>query len=728
MTPPMTQPMALPSVLADNPRLDRWLNFAAPGKVEVATGRVELGQGVLTAMAQIAAEELDVAIECITIRSGDTDRTPNEGYTAGSQSMQAGGIALRAACAEARALLLEEAARRLGCAAAEFSVRDGRILRDGTPTQFDYWSLAPSVSLAREATGTAARKPAADYAIVGRNIARIDLPAKLFGEATFVHDMALDDVESGLKHARVVRQPNRGASLAAIDEAAIRREARGPISFVRDGNFLAIVGDDESAVEAAATAATDHVTWSGVERPTPLQQEANWLVQRPSIDRIVGAPELDAPSGRPSYEATYTRGHLAHASIAPSCALALYRDGHLTVWTHCQGVFPLRAALSRMLKLDPAAISVLHVQGPGCYGHNGADDAAADAAVIALRVPGRPIRVRWRRQEEFAFEPVSPAMVVKVRATLDGAGHPVDWTTEIWSGTHQGRPGGGAVLLAAQALPDPPPVPAPIDVPEAAGGGATRNGEPLYDIAAKRIIHHLVPEVPRRTSALRSLGATPNIFALESFIDELAERALQDPIAYRLARLSDPRARRVIERAAAMADWMAHRSEDKRQADHGQAQRAQAYRAKGIGFAQYKNRAAYAAVIVELEVEESIRLLHAWCAADAGLVVNPDAVVNQLEGGIIQSASWVLKEQVRFDHASGGPIDWETYPVLRFSEVPEIAIELIPSDSDTPLGVGEATAGPTAAAIGNAVSRALGIRMRDLPLTRERVMAKLLAQ
>jgi CO/xanthine dehydrogenase Mo-binding subunit len=274
-------------------------------------------------------------------------------------------------------------------------------------------------------------------------------------------------------------------------------------------------------------------------------------------------------------------------------------------------------------------------------------------------------------------------------------------------------------------LPDPPPVPPPTDVPDAAGGGATRNGEPLYDFPSKRIIHHLVPETPRRTSALRSLGAMPNIFALESFVDELAERANQDPVAYRLARLSDPRARAVIERAAAMAKWK-ETGADRRQTD-----RAQSNRAMGIGFSQYKNRAAYAAVVIELEVEDSIRLLHAWCAADAGLVINPDAVINQLEGGIIQSASWVLKEQVRFDNASGGPIDWESYPVLRFSEVPQIDIALIDSDRDSkndlPLGVGEATAGPTAAAIGNAVSRALGIRLRDLPLTREHIMARLLA-
>lgn len=703
---------ALPAILADNPRLDRWVGFPTPGKVAISTGRVEFGQGVLTAMAQLAAEELDVGIGRIAIRSGDTDGAPNEGYTAGSQSMQAGGVALRQACAEVKALFLTSAASALGCSVAELTVRDGRILRNGTPTPHDYWSLAASVSLRVDATGEAVRKATAEYAIVGHSTARLDLPAKIFGQPIFIHDMVLD----GMIHARVVRLPNRGATLASIDEAVLRRIARAPVEFVRDGNFVAIVGDDETAVEAAAAAANDYVVWNDAEPPRAAQQEAEWLLQRPAVDRIIGAPEPQSqPRGREVFEATYSRPHLAHASIGPSCGLALYRDGHLTVWTHCQGVYPLRAALSRTLKLEPSTISVRHVQGPGCYGHNGADDAATDAAIIAMRQPGRPVRVRWRRQEEFAYEPVAPAMVVKVRALLDAAGNPADWTAEIWSGTHQGRPGGGANLLAAEALPNPPPVPAPTDVPESAGGGATRNAEPLYDISHKRIIHHLVPEVPRRTSSLRGLGAMPNIFALECAMDELAERAGKDPVAYRLAHLSDPRARRVIERAAEMADWPLD-------APRGTG------RGKGVGFAQYKNRAAYAAVFVEVEVEESVRLLRAWCAADAGLVVNPDALNNQLEGGIIQSASWVLKEQVRFDNDSVGPIDWNSYPVLRFSEVPDIVVELVDAGTDVPLGAGEATAGPTAAAIGNAVSRALGIRIRDLPLTRERIVAKLLAQ
>ncbi len=358
-----------------------------------------------------------------------------------------------------------------------------------------------------------------------------------------------------------------------------------------------------------------------------------------------------------------------------------------------------------------------HVQGSGCYGHNGADDAAADAAIIAMQMPGKPVRVRWTREEEFVHEPKTPAMVVKVRATLDAAGKPTDWTQEIWSGTHNKRPGAGGVLLGAVALPEPMPEPPLSDVPESNGGGGTRNGEPLYAIAAKRMVHHLVAETPVRTSALRSLGATSNVFAIECAIDEMAARAGQDPVAYRLSITADPRARAVIEKVAAMARWNANEP-------------GGAGRGRGIAFARYKNRAAYSAVVVELTVDEAIRLDHVWCATDAGLVVNPDGAINQLEGGIIQSASWVLKEQVRFDdnerNLGVSTFDWETYPVLKFSEVPEIDVELINTKDETPLGVGEATAGPTAAAIGNAVSHALGARIRDLPLTRERIMAALL--
>ncbi len=346
----MSAAAALPPLLEQNPRLDQWVRFAAPGQVTVSTGRVEIGQGVLTAMRQIAAEELDIAPERIVLQTGDTDLTPNEGYTAGSQSIQFGGVALRLACAEVRALFLDHAAATLGHPRADLSVRDGAITRGGEPTGDDYWSLAGAVNLSRRATGRAQTKPAGDYRVVGGNAPRVDLAAKVFGAPIFVHDMALD----GMVHARVVRQPRRGAAIRTIDETAIRRAAKGPIEFVRDGNFLAILGTDETQVEAAAAVAPAQVSWDGVEAISPSQEEARWLLQQPSIDQLIGPPPPEEPAPIASrHQATYTRMHVAHASVAPSCGLALYRDGHLTVWTHSQGVYPLRAALARTLKLDP---------------------------------------------------------------------------------------------------------------------------------------------------------------------------------------------------------------------------------------------------------------------------------------------------------------------------------------------------------------------------------------
>ncbi len=706
----MSASARLPAMLAENPRLDRWVGFPAPGRVAVSTGRVEIGQGVLTAMLQIAAEELDVAPERILLQTGDTELTPNEGYTAGSQSIQFGGVALRTACAEVRARFLDHAAANFGYSRTDLSVADGAIIRRGEATGHDYWSLAAAVDLMHPATGSASSKDAADYRVVGRSAPRLDLAAKVFGEPIFVHDMTLD----GMAHARVVRQPRRDATIKSFDEAALRRAAKGPIEIVRDGNFLAILGADETVVEAVAAAASNHVAWDGVDAINPFQEEARWLLQQPSIDRVVGPPRPADPGLAASrHEATYTRMHIAHASVAPSCALALYRDGRLQVWTHSQGVYPLRDALARTLKLDPAAISVKHMQGPGCYGHNGADDAAADAAVIAFRRPGTPVRVRWRREEEFGFEPVSPAMVVTVQAALDGADRPGDWTTEIWSGRHSNRPGRAGNLLAAEALPNPPPPP-PVTESSDPPGAGTRNGEPLYDFSAKRIVHHLIAETPVRTSSLRGLGATLNVFAIESSMDELAERAGADPVAYRLSVLSDPRARAVVEHAAHLSGWRPGLPSG-------------TGRGRGIGFARYKNLAAYCAVVAEVEVDDSVRLLRVWCAADAGLVINPDGAINQLEGGVIQAASWALKEGVRLDGAGISSRDWETYPVLRFTEVPEVTAELIdPAADRPPLGIGEAAGGPTVAAIGNAVAHALGARIRDLPLTRERVMAALL--
>jgi nicotinate dehydrogenase subunit B len=697
----------LPPSVVNTPRPDRWLRFDPDRTVHLSVGKVEIGQGILTALTQIAAEELDVPPGCVRILSGDTDRAPDEGSTSSSLSIEVSGASVRLISAEVRARFLDRLAQRLNCAPAELSVADGGFLRGGTPTGQDYWSFAPEIDLTQPATGRAPPKPRAAYRLVGKALPRVDLPAKLSG-AAFVHDLA----PPGMLHARMLRQPGRGAQLAALDEAAIRRAAGGDIRIVRQGNFVAIVSEDETVAHRAAIAAPAHAKWEDVAAIPPGADEARAFVGQSADDRLSGAPMPTAPPTGPVVEATYSRPYIAHASLGPSCALAEERDGHLTVWTHSQAVYPLRNSLSNILGRPIETISVRHGQGAGCYGHNGADDAALDAALVAQLVPGRPIRVQWRREEEFGFEPVGTAQVVTLRAVLDAKGRPADWTAEIWAGSHVQRPASGGNMLAHEALPTPPPDPRPFEPPEASGGGGVRNAVPMYDIPATRIVHHLARRTPIRTSSLRSLGALANVFALECFLDELAERAGEDPLAYRLSILSNPRARAVIERASAMANW----------AGRGAAGTG---RGLGLGFGQYKNRSAYAAVVAEVEVEREVRLRRVWCAADGGLIISPDGARNQLEGGIVQAASMTLKEQVRFDRQGIRSLDWESYPILRFSEVPEIAVELMDRPDQPSLGMGECTIGPTAAAIGNAVAHALGARIRDLPLTRERIAAAL---
>jgi nicotinate dehydrogenase subunit B len=697
---------ALPLSIVNNRRMERWLAFRPDRTVRLAVGKVEIGQGVLIALSQIAAEELDVAVDRIDILSGDTDDAPDEGSTSSSQSIEVSGRSVRLISAELRARVLGRLAQRLNCAPEELSVEDGAFFQNGNQTGHDYWSFAGPEDFAVEIEGAARPKPPAAYTVVGQPVKRRDLTAKVTGGA-FIHDIVRPD----LLHARILRQPSRGAGLVSFDEAAIRRAARGEIRIVRVGDFVAFVGADETVVQRAAVAAPAHAVWSGVRALTPLQQEAKWLRDQPSDDRFFGDPVAPADSGTIVSE-TYSRPFVAHAALAPSCGLAEYRDGHLSVWSHTQGVYPLRNSVADILGLKREQVTVRHAHGAGCYGHNGADDAALDAAIIAMQVPDHCIRVQWRREEEFGFEPVSTAHMTRIRAALDEAGRPVDWTAEIWAGSHVQRPVFGGNMLAHEALPTPPPPPKANDPVEANGGGGTRNAFPLYDIPAKRVIHHLTLETPVRTSSLRGLGALPNVYALECFVDELADRAGVDPVAYRLSLLSDPRARRLIENVADRCGW---------------ASRGPAGTGRGLGLAwsRYKNKAAYACVAVEVEVDQDIMLRRVWCAADAGLVINPDGARNQLEGGIVHAASMALKEQVTLDGDGITSLDWERYPIMRFSEVPEIEAEIIHNPDQPTLGMGECTFGPTAAAIGNAVYHALGVRIRDMPLTRERIAAAL---
>ena len=690
----------LPKSLQDNPRLDQWVTMLPGGGVMLRVGKVEIGQGITTALAQIASEELDVDLGRLVVTAGDTAAAPDEGTTTGSMSIEMSGASVRLVCAEVRGLFLAAAAGRLGCAVGGLRMEDGAVLEGVGATGLDYWNLAGAVSLAREATGAVAVKPRSAHRVVGTDVPRRDLALKLSGGG-FLHDMVLP----GMGHARVLHPPRIGARLQAVDVAAVAR-ARGIV--FRHGNFAAVLAETEVAAEAAVRVARPE--WIGGAVVTPAMAEAAWLVGQPAIHSHFGVVG-DAEEGV-RVRATYSRPYISHGTLGPSVAIAEFDGTGLMLWSHSQGPYPLRRHVAALTGLAVEAITVRHAQGAGCYGHNGADDAALEVALLALHHPGRPIRLQWTRADEFSHEPVGTAMSVELAAALDAAGRPVDWTATIWSAPHVGRMF-AANLLAFQGLPEPP---GPVEMVEPApegGGGASRNSVPLYDVGACRVDVHLVQRPPVRTSALRGLGALPNIFAIESFLDELAERAGVDPVEFRLSILSDARARRVLLAAAEMAGW----------AGRGPAGTGAGL---GIGLGRYKNKSAFAAVAVALEVDTEVRLRRIWCSVDAGLAINPDGIRNQVEGGIIQAASMTLKEQVRLGDDGVASRSWAAYPILRFSEIPPIETVLLDESDEPPLGVGECTMGPTAAAIGNAVAHALGTRIRDMPFTRERVAAALL--
>jgi len=423
------------------------------------------------------------------------------------------------------------------------------------------------------------------------------------------------------------------------------------------------------------------------------------------------------PAPVQTVEATYTRPYVAHASIGPSCAVAALADGTLTVWTHSQGVFPLKQDLVKVIKMDPASVRCIHVEGSGCYGHNGADDVALDAALLVRAAEGRPVRVQWMREDEFAWEPYGSAMRMHAKASLGADGHILAWNYEVWSNTHSTRPGvpgSDNNLLASWYLSEPQRPAPPTNIPQPAGG-SDRNAVPLYDFPNQRIVNHLVKPMPLRVSALRTLGAYANVFATESFMDELAQKVGFDPIAYRLAHLKDVRARAVIEAVAAKANWKAGETGG---GAHG----------RGIGFAKYKNLSAYVAVVVEIELDRkaaTLRVPRVFVAVDAGQIINPDGLTNQIEGGVIQSTSWTLHEAVQFDSDAIRSRDWSTYPILTMPEVPKIETVLIDRPEEKPLGSGEASQGPTVAAIANAFAHATGQRLRGLPFNPARVRTAL---
>ena len=694
-----------PGSLKGSPFLDSWIRIDADGSITVFTGKAELGQGFKTAFQQISAEELDVPFESLKVVTADTRFTANEGYTSGSNSVHDSGTAIQNASAQARELLVAEAARRLDLPAENLRTENGAVISpDGR--RLGYGELVGADMLHVQAQPKSKLKDPASFKVVGQAVPRVDIPAKVTGGAAYVQDMRLPD----MVHARVVRPPSYGAQLTDCETSAIEK-LPGVVKVIRDGNFLAVVAKKEFQSIKAMNALSAVAKWKETAGLPKQDDLLRVLTNLPSQDSTIFERTNPSVIGKQTIEATYTRPYQAHGSIGPSCAVAQFVDGAMTVWTHTQGVYPDRQGIAEMLRMPPASVRCIHVEGSGCYGHNGADDAAADAALIARALPGLPVRVQWMREQEHAWEPFGPAMVTKLKASLDGNGAISDWNFEVWSNTHSMRPGGAGSMLAAQHMAQSFAVPAakPIPLPE---GGGDRNAIPIYKFPNAHVVHHFIPAMPLRISAMRSLGAYHNVFSIESFMDELAVAAGADPVEFRLKHLDDPRGRDVIEKAAQAFGWQ-------------KGQKAPPGRGLGFAFARYKNLAAYCAIATEVEVNRETgrpRLVRAVAAVDSGQVVNPDGLINQIEGAIMQSMSWTLYESVTFDDTRITSIDWQTYPILRFNSVPDsIDVHVIDRPGQPFLGSGETGQGPAAASIANAVADATGKRLRHLPLTRKRI-------
>ncbi|MFC1996030.1 molybdopterin cofactor-binding domain-containing protein, partial [Chloroflexota bacterium] len=701
----------LPSSLLKNPELDSWIRINKDGTVTVLTGKVELGQGIKTALAQIAAEELDVSLKRIRVATVDTLESPDEGLTVGSMSLESSGRAIRLAAAEVRQILLSIAFEELEAPLERLTVRDGTITDPATGRCTTYWALFGGQRFGRQFSGIGQLKPPETHKIVGTPAKRLDLPDKVTGGGVYVHDLDLP----GMLHARVVRPPHYQARLVSADLAAAR-QIPGVVDVIQDGSFLAVVAVHEAQAVVALETLQASAQWEGAPDFPAVHTIYDHLLSAPAESFLVvdgtstddPIPPISAhPEAAYTLKASYFRPYQMHASLGPSASVAQFLDGKLTIWVHSQGVYPIRSAIAPVLGLQENDIRVIQTEGSGCYGHNGADDAALDAALLARRLAGAPVCVKWMRADEMNWEPYGPAMVMKLQASLGSSGEVLDWNHDMWSYPHLGRSRAGgrqSGLLAAWHLAEPwdKVQRMPIHAPHI---GSHRNADPLYRFPKKRVVKHFVPDSPLRVSAMRGLGAYANVFAIESFVDELAHAAGVDPVEFRLQNLKDPRAIAVIKAAAEKVGWLPN-------------QKLGENRGRGLAFAQYKNRQCYAAIIVDLHVDRErgiLQLERAVIAADAGQVVNPDGLSNQLEGGFVQSASWTLKEQVDFDESGILVSDWDSYPILRFPEVPKIETVLLNYPELPFLGSGEAAQGPTPAAIANAVFDAVGVRLREIP-------------
>jgi nicotinate dehydrogenase subunit B len=732
----VTPPGSFGPVTVPADQLASWLAVGRDGVVSVLTGKVELGTGTITASRQIVAEELDVAYDQIEMVQGITGETVDQGYTAGSQTMRTQWASgLRIAAASARQELLSMAATHLGVAASDLTVKSGVVSGGGKTVS--YAALLGGGKLTGTVSQQAKPKPSSSYTVVGQPVHREDIPDKIFGRFTYVHDVRIP----GMLHARVVR-PARpapldakagaiariiqgtlaNAHLVSVDESSVKN-LPGFVRLVTKKDFVAVVAEREEQAIAAAQALK--VTWNdGASLPDQANLYDAIRTAKIGNTRVIqNSGDVEGALGTAAkvLQATYTHPYQAHASIGPTAAVATVHDGVAEVWSPTQGVYQLRSAVATALGMTQQQVRVNYVEGSGCYGINGADDASLSAAIISQQI-GKPVRVQYMRADEISWENYGTPMVMDLRAGLDTAGKIVGWDYKGWTANRGGRPGppGSVPAGVLAGFPEAPPPPSPPPSPPLGDDGL--NSTPWYSFANERVISYGVYTPWLFTGPLRSPSRLQNTFATESFMDELAAAAGADPIAFRLAHTSDARLAAVINRVASSAGWQARPSP-------APAQTGSVRTGRGIAAVRYEGNSAWVAAIITLTVDTTsgaIKVTQVAVAHDCGVIVNPDGLRNQVEGNIVQGLSRSLKEEVKFDRSGVLGVDWTSYPIIAFSELPDdVRIELIDHPDLPALGAGESTISVIGGAMGNAIFDAVGKRIRTLPFTADRVKAAL---
>ena len=691
--------------------VDSFVAVDAHGLVTVYSGKVDLGTGVATALPQIVAEELDVPLSMIRLVQGDTTLTPDQGPTWGSLSIQIGGVQLRNAAATARAALLEEAARRLGVRKEDLKVADGVVTAASKRVSYGELIGNKTFALNLDHAKPAPVKDPKDYKIVGKPVPRVDIPDKVTGAFTFMQDFRAP----GMLHGRVIRPPAFGARLEGVDEASIK-DVAGVVKIVRQGNFLGVVAESEwGAVKGARKLKTSWSKSQTLPDAAMLWEHvrASKIIKEETTSNVGDTEAALGRDGVKTLKATYDFAIHTHGSIGPSCAVAEFRDGKLTSWSASQATHNLRKQLATMFGMPVENVRCLYVEGSGCYGRNGHEDAAADAALLAKAVE-RPVRVQWSRADEHGWDPKGPPTLIDLRATLDASGAVMAWDSEFF--IPQQTPNQFVVPLVAATLSGKP-----VDE-TIAPGNIFQNSNVPYKFANIKAVCHRLETTPFRPSWIRTPGRLQNTFANECFMDELAAAAGADPIEFRLKYLdsADMRGVEILNRVAALAQW------EKRPSPRG-GQSGDMVTGRGVSYCKYELVRTYIAVVAEVEVKRStgdIRAKKFFVLHDCGQIINPDGVQSQIEGNIIQTVSRTLKEELTFSRSAVTSLDWASYPILRFSGVPDaVEVHIINRPGQPFLGSGEAGQGPAAAAVANAIADATGKRFRDLPITRERIKA-----